>query len=48
MQRRCSYFSYKLYSKKWNEIHMEQLAGGKCIEKDWLLRTLKFEMPVSL
>jgi hypothetical protein len=30
--------------KKWNEIRMKELAGGKCMENDCFLRTLKFEM----
>jgi hypothetical protein len=30
--------------KKWNKIHMKELAGGKCMENDCFLRTLKFEM----
>jgi hypothetical protein len=30
--------------KKWNEICMKELAGGKCMENDCFLRTLKFEM----
>jgi hypothetical protein len=32
-----------LYNK-WNEIHMKELASGKCMENDCFLRTLKFEM----
>jgi hypothetical protein len=30
--------------KKWNEIRMKELAGGKCMENNCFLRTLKFEM----
>jgi hypothetical protein len=30
--------------KKWNEIRMKELAGGKCMENDCFVRTLKFEM----
>jgi serine/threonine protein kinase len=30
--------------KNWNEIRMKELAGGKCMENDCFLRTLKFEM----
>jgi hypothetical protein len=30
--------------KKWNEIHMKELAGGKYMENDCFLGTLKFEM----
>jgi hypothetical protein len=30
--------------KKLNEIRMKELAGGKCMENDCFLRTLKFEM----
>jgi hypothetical protein len=32
------------FTKKWNKIHMEQLAGGKLIENDCFSRTLKFKM----
>jgi hypothetical protein len=32
------------FTKNWNEIYMEQLADGKCIENNCFLRTLKFEM----
>jgi hypothetical protein len=32
------------FTKKWNEIGMEQLVSGKCIENDCFPRTLKFEM----
>jgi hypothetical protein len=44
VQRRCSYLSYQLCKKKWNEIRMKELAGEKCMENDCFLRTLKFEM----
>jgi hypothetical protein len=30
--------------KKWNEIRMKELVGGKCMENDCFLRILKFEM----
>jgi hypothetical protein len=30
--------------KKWNEICMTQLPGGKCVENDCFPRTLMFEM----
>jgi hypothetical protein len=30
--------------KKWNEICMKQLVGGKHMENDCFPRTLKFEM----
>jgi hypothetical protein len=32
------------FAKKWNEICMIQLAGGKHMENNCFLRTLKFEM----
>jgi hypothetical protein len=55
MQRRCSYLLYQLWKmekmeqnlfmqKKWNEICMKKLAGGKCMQNDCFSRTLKFEM----
>jgi hypothetical protein len=34
------------FAKKWNEIRMKELAGGKCMENDYFLRTLKFEMSI--
>jgi hypothetical protein len=34
--------------KKWNEIRMKELAGGKYMENDCFLRTLKFEMACFL
>jgi hypothetical protein len=30
--------------KKWNEIRMKELAGGKHMENNCFPRTLKFEM----
>jgi hypothetical protein len=33
--------------KKWKEIRMKELAGGKCMENDCFLRTLKFKMLLS-
>jgi hypothetical protein len=30
--------------KKWNEICMKELAGGKYMENKFFLRTLKFKM----
>jgi hypothetical protein len=33
--------------KKWNEICMKQLAGGKHMENDCFPRTLKFEMMLN-
>jgi hypothetical protein len=39
---------YTNFTKTWNKIYMEQLVGGKCIEYNCFLRTLKFEMyPLS-
>ena len=32
------------FAKKWNEICKKELAGGKYMENDCFLRTLKFEM----
>jgi hypothetical protein len=37
-------FVVQTLQKKWNEIRMKQLAGGKRMENDYFLRTLKFEM----
>jgi hypothetical protein len=31
-------------AKKWNQISMKQLAGGKCMENDCFPTFLKFEM----
>jgi hypothetical protein len=39
-------FVVQTLQNKWNEICMKQLAGGKCMENDCFLRTLKFEMLV--
>jgi hypothetical protein len=35
---------YTNFAKKWNEICMKQLAGGKHMKNDCFPRTLKFEM----
>jgi hypothetical protein len=40
-------FVVQTLQKKWNEIHMKQLAGGKHMENDCFPRTLKFEMKSS-
>jgi hypothetical protein len=32
------------FTKNWNEICMKELGGGKCMENDCFLRTLKFEV----
>jgi hypothetical protein len=37
-------FVVSTLQKKWNEIRMKELAGGKCMKNDCFLRTLKFEM----
>jgi hypothetical protein len=37
-------FVVQTLQKKWNEIRMKELAGGKFMENDCFLRTLKFEM----
>jgi hypothetical protein len=37
-----------LQKRKWNEISMKQLAGGKHMENDCFPRTLKFEMWSSM
>jgi hypothetical protein len=39
-------FVIQTLQKKWNEICMKQLAGGKHVENNCLLRTLQFEMLV--
>jgi hypothetical protein len=37
-------FVIQTLRKKWNEIYMKQLAGGKHMEYDCFSKTLKFEM----
>jgi hypothetical protein len=37
-------FVVETLQNKWNKICMKQLAGGKHIENNYFLRTLKFEM----
>jgi hypothetical protein len=41
-------FVIQTLQKKWNEIYMKQLAGGKHMENDCFPRTLKFEMTLTL
>jgi hypothetical protein len=40
-------FVVQTLQKKWNEICMEQLAGGKHMENNCFPRTLKFEMSMN-
>jgi hypothetical protein len=37
-------FVIQTSQKKWNEIHMKQVASGKHMENNCFLRTLKFKM----
>jgi hypothetical protein len=37
-------FVVQTLQKKWNEIRMKKLAGGKCMENDCFLSTLKFKI----
>ena len=38
------YICHTNFAKKWNEICIKQLAGGKCMENNCFMRTLKLEM----
>ena len=38
------YICHTKFTKKWNKTYMEQLVGGKRIEYNCFLRTLKFEI----
>jgi hypothetical protein len=37
-------FVVQTLQNKWNAICMKELAGGKCMENNYFMRTLKFEM----
>jgi hypothetical protein len=41
-------FVMQTLQKKWNKIHMEQLASGKRIENNYFPRTLTFEIMAAL